>query len=455
MSGDTRQVTLKLSKAAHKQLEALLAQHLRLYNAALENRFTAWKTHKVNITKKEQSRQLTGIRADNPDWTGQDRRLAIGTLDRVDRAYKTWLKRIGAGLSKGRPRYKSVSRFRTLEIYSGVCNYLKVNESRTNGVIKIKGVPPLRFRMPSRPLPQGQPLMIRITKTPCRVTASLVYDIEVPEQPIGQPERPLGIDLGVANTVVTQHGVIPVTPPRAEQKYKKQVRKLQRRMQRQRDAALKEKRAWLEPVGAGKVRLTWSKLSGLRYQQTRQALKRVHERQRLSMKNWQHRITSQLVKDHDFIAVEDLQIQNMSRSASGTVEEPGRNVAQQRGLSRSILEQGWGGILSQLEYKAERAGVRFVRVQPQHTSQACSQCGLIDSKNRPSQPVFRCVDCGYTENADVNAAWNILRRGLATLGLAESLPACAADVREPNQTVGSGAHKMPSPNIQPSVSGFV
>ncbi len=442
MSGDTRQVTLRLSKAGHKLLDAVLRQHCMLYNAALEERFTAWKSHKASINFAHQGRQLTLVRQDDLAWAGQDRRLAIETLKRADKAYRNWFRRMTAGLKGGRPRFKSETRFRTLEIYSGVNKYLSINDAATKGTIAIKGLPPMRFRMPQKPLPPGQPLTIRITRTSCRVTASLIYDIETPEILAGQPARPTGIDLGVANTLTTQDAQLDATPPRSDKNTQKRIRRLQRRMARQRDRALKESRAEWRPTSGGRVRFWWLTRSR-RYQKTQAALQRVLERQRLAMRNWQHRITSELVKDYDFIAAEDLQIQNMTASASGTVEEPGRNVKQKRGLNRSILEQGWGGILSQLEYKAERAGVRFVRVPPQYTSRTCPECGSIRSENRPSQAVFRCVDCGYAAHADVNAAGNILRRGLDLSGLAEPLPTVAAGTgvrsRQITESVGNGA----------------
>ena len=442
MSGDTRQVTLRLSKAGHRQLDAVFRQHCTLYNAALEERFTAWKSHRASVNFAQQSRELTLVRQDDPAWAGQDRRLAIETLKRADKAFRRWFQRIQAGQRGGRPRFKSESRFRTLEIYAGVGKYLRVNETGTKGIITIKGLPALHFRMPRKLLPSGQPLTVRITRTPCRVTASLVYDVETPERTARQPACPVGIDLGVANTITTQLEPLDGTPPRSEKAVQRRIRRLQRRMARQRDRALKEGRAEWRPTGSGRVRLWWLTPSR-RYRDTQAALRRIQERQRLTQRNWQHRLTTQLVRGYDFIAAEDLQIQNMTASASGTAEEPGRNVAQKRGLNRSILEQGWGGILAQLEYRAERAGIRFVRVPPQNTSRTCRQCGSIEPENRKSQAVFRCVDCGYEHHADVNAAENILRRGLDISGLAEPLPAVAAGAgarsRQITESVGNGA----------------
>lgn len=126
-----------------------------------------------------------------------------------------------------------------------------------------------------------------------------------------------------------------------------------------------------------------------------------------------------------------LNIGNMTASASGTAESPGRNVAAKSGLNRGILEQGWGMMFAQLEYKAASAGIPFVRVNPARTSQTCADCGSVDPLSRKGTR-FRCWHCGHTADADVNAARNILRRGLDALGLAGSLPARAAGRFQPS-----------------------
>ena len=103
----------------------------------------------------------------------------------------------------------------------------------------------------------------------------------------------------------------------------------------------------------------------------------------------------------------------MSRSAAGTVEQPGRNVKQKSGLNRSILDQGWAEFRRQLEYKVLWQGGLFLAVPPQNTSRTCPRCGHVSGDNRKSQAVFACVACGFHENADLVGAINILRAGHA------------------------------------------
>ena len=109
--------------------------------------------------------------------------------------------------------------------------------------------------------------------------------------------------------------------------------------------------------------------------------------------------------------MEELQIRNMSASAKGTVEKPGRMVKAKSGLNKSILDQGWYEFRRQLDYKLSWRGGMLVEVNPRHTSQRCSCCGHTAKENRVSQDVFRCQACGHEENADINAAKNILTVG--------------------------------------------
>lgn len=115
------------------------------------------------------------------------------------------------------------------------------------------------------------------------------------------------------------------------------------------------------------------------------------------------------------VVIEDLQGSNMSRSAAGSVEQPGRKVRQKSGLDRSILDQGWAEFRRQLEYKMLWARGLFLAVPPQNTSRTCPWCGHVSGDNRRSQAEFACVACGFTENADLVGAINILRAGHARL----------------------------------------
>jgi len=124
-----------------------------------------------------------------------------------------------------------------------------------------------------------------------------------------------------------------------------------------------------------------------------------------------HKLSTEISENQARVYVEGLQIKNMSASAKGTIEEPGRNVKSKSGLNKSILDQGWYEFRRQLNYKLYWRGGMLLEVYPRHTSQQCSSCGYTAKENRVSQDVFKCQVCGHEEHADINAAKNILTVG--------------------------------------------
>ena len=105
----------------------------------------------------------------------------------------------------------------------------------------------------------------------------------------------------------------------------------------------------------------------------------------------------------------------MTKSAKGSLLNPGKNVKAKSGLNRSILSEGWGQFFKMLEYKQKKRGHIFLQINPKNTSRTCPKCGHVSKDNRRTQAHFCCTNCGYTANADENAAGNILRAGLARL----------------------------------------
>lgn len=132
-----------------------------------------------------------------------------------------------------------------------------------------------------------------------------------------------------------------------------------------------------------------------------------------------HKASTHLSKNHAMIVVEALKISNMSKSAKGTIDSPGTKVKAKSGLNKSILDQGFGEFRRQLDYKLRWSGGEFIAVNPQYTSQRCSCCTYVNKNNRVSQEIFLCQQCGYKDNADFNAAKNVLAAGHAVLACGE------------------------------------
>lgn len=126
-----------------------------------------------------------------------------------------------------------------------------------------------------------------------------------------------------------------------------------------------------------------------------------------------------LSKNHAGIVVEDLKIRNMSQSSKGTIQSPSKNIKAKSGLSKSLLDQGFGEFVRQLEYKLNWREGYLIKVNSRYTSQRCYQCGHVEKENRKSQSEFCCVKCGHHDDADMNAAKNILAAGHAVIACGE------------------------------------
>jgi putative transposase len=130
-------------------------------------------------------------------------------------------------------------------------------------------------------------------------------------------------------------------------------------------------------------------------------VQKIHAAIANARKDFLHKTSTTISQNHALVCIDDLQVKNMSRSAKGNREQPGKKVAQKSGLNRSILDQGWGEFRRQLEYKAQWNGGIMLAVPPHNTSRTCPCCGYVSEENRQTQAKFQCVDCGYENHADV------------------------------------------------------
>ncbi|BEB14073.1 IS element transposase (plasmid) [Escherichia coli] len=199
----------------------------------------------------------------------------------------------------------------------------------------------------------------------------------------------VGLDAGVAKLATLSDGTVFETV-NSFQKNQKKLARLQRQLSR-------------------KVKFSNN------WQKQKRKIQQLHSRIANIRRDYLHKVTTTVSKNHAMIVIEDLKVSNMSKSAAGTVSQPGRNVRAKSGLNRSILDQGWYEMRRQLEYKQLWRGGQVLAVPPAYTSQRCACCGHTAKENRLSQSKFVCQVCGYTANADVNGARNILAAGHAVL----------------------------------------
>jgi putative transposase len=192
----------------------------------------------------------------------------------------------------------------------------------------------------------------------------------------------IGIDLGI-NRFVTMNDGSYIAPLGSFKKHQHRLRHNQRELSRK----VKFSQNWKKEKA--KVQKTHIGITNAR-------------------KDFLHKITTTISKNHALVCIEDLQVSNMSKSASGTKEKPGKNVRQKSGLNRSILDQGWAMFRSQLAYKLEWNGGMLLEVAPQYSSQECPACHHIAKASRKTQAQFECVSCNYKNHADFVGAINVL-----------------------------------------------
>ena len=203
----------------------------------------------------------------------------------------------------------------------------------------------------------------------------------------------IGIDVGIKHFAALSNDQF-VEPKNAFKKHEKQLSKEQRKLAKKK-----------------KLSSNWKK--------QKEKVGRIHCRIANIRRDFLHKTSTHLCKSHAIIVVEELKVTNMSRSARGSEDFPGKQVKAKSGLNKAILDQGWGEFRRQLAYKQDWFGGCFLTVNPQYTSQRCYACGHIDKNNRLNQSVFVCLSCGHQDHADSNAAKNIVTAGLAGLACGE------------------------------------
>ena len=237
------------------------------------------------------------------------------------------------------------------------------------------------------------------------------------ESEVSTPVHPsasmIGLDAGVAKLATLSDGTV-FEPVNSFQKNQKTLARLQRQLSR-------------------KVKFSNN------WQKQKRKIQRLHSRIANIRRDYLHKVTTTVSKNHAMIVIEDLKVSNMSKSAAGTVSQPGRNVRAKSGLNRSILDQGWYEMRRQLEYKQLWRGGQVLAVPPAYTSQRCACCGHTAKENRLSQSKFRCQVCGYTANADVNGARNILAAGHAVLACGEMVQSGRSLKQEPTEMIQATA----------------
>jgi putative transposase len=164
------------------------------------------------------------------------------------------------------------------------------------------------------------------------------------------------------------------------------------------------------------------------WKKVRAKITQCHEKIANARNDYLHKVSTEICENQAVIVVEDLKVKNMSKSAKGSIDKPGKMVAQKSGLNKAILDQGWSMFFQMLDYKQGWNGGTVLKVPPHHTSQECPACHHISAQNRLTQAEFVCVACGFTANADDVGAINVLTRGHVALANNQAIRGLACEV---------------------------
>ncbi len=351
-------------------LENTLDLCRELYNAALQERRDAYDLNRVSISCFDQQKQLSEIKKIRDDLKSVHSQVLQDVLKRCEKTYDAYFSRLKKGKKVGKPRFKGQNRFNSF------C-YPQSGFSLTDNKLTLSKIGKIKIKL-SRPV-------VGKVKT-CAIKREInkwfvVFSVETFAEILPNTEKQVGIDVGIESLATLSDGT-KIENSRFYVSAQKKLRVAQRRVSRRK----KFSNRWLK---------------------AQKLVSRIHSKIRNRRNDFQHKLSTQLVKDFDLIAIEKLNIKGMAKGI----------------FSKQINDVAWSGFFLKLKYKAENAGKSVIEVNPNFTSQDCSGCGDRVEKDL-SQRTHHCLKCGLFLDRDHNAAINILRLGQATetLPLGESKP---------------------------------
>ena len=355
------------------QQESILLRHCSdaryVWNLCVEQE-NEWRPGRGKMPGfAERCRQLTEARTENP-WLAEG---SVIVQQQAIRDHQQAMANFFAGNCQ-RPAWRKAGHdegFRIVAVQPGDVRRL----NRNHAAVKVPKAGWVRFRW-SRPVPDGaRSFPVTRDRAGRWHIAFAVIPGPVPGPGTGTV---VGVDRGVAVSAALSSGEMLHCPGLTGQEARR-LRSTERKTAK-------------------------AKRGSVRRRKAKAAVARLKAREADRRKDWAEQASTGLARRFDVIRVEDLNIQHMTRSAKGTKDVPGRNIAQKAGLNRGISKAGWGLLVRRLQDKAPG---RVQKVPPAFTSQRCSACGHTAKESRESQAAFRCVACGFACNADVNAAKNI------------------------------------------------
>lgn len=359
-----------------EQVLRLFAGHCRfVWNKALDLQMNRLN-HKVPVLNYHELTCLLKLWKHSEEWgflKEAHSQIEQQVLKDLDRALWDGLKK-----NKGMPKFKKRGMHDSFRFPQG----FKIQGNQ----VYLPKIGWIRF-IKSRDI-VGTPKSITVSQYCGHWYVSILAEQEV-EQPIHPSSEAVGIDMGIVRFTTLSDASF-IEPLNSFKKLEGKLAHAQRK--------LSKKKTFSQNWHKQKARVS-----------------KIQCRIAYARQDFLHKASTAISKSHAVIVLEDLKVSNMSRSASGTIDEPGRNVRAKSGLNKAILDQGWAEFRRQLEYKEAWLGGMVIAVPPRNTSRTCPVCGHISADNRKTQASFKCINCGFEANADHVAACNILAAGLAVI----------------------------------------
>jgi len=361
----TYKFKLKLTNNQKNRIDNWINTCRAVYNLALETKSTTYKSHRISLSCFDLIKQLFELRNEF-DWIKD---VPYGSLqdviERLDKAYISFFK------GRGFPKFIDKARYNSITF--------KLIKIDTHNRVKLPKIGSIKY-FNSQEI-KGELRRATITRENNNYYISILTKQKTSDLPyLCDSQTKIGLDMGITNFLVTSDGEY-INNPRFLEKSLKQLRVEQRSLERKTQGSSN-------------------------YYKQNKVVSKLYNKTKNQRKDFLDKFSTKLVLENDLLAIEELGVEGMRKD---------------KNVSRLISDVGWGMFFEKLKYKTDWYGGCIEGVNPAFTSQTCNICGYIDKKNRLTQSKFKCIKCGYEENADLNASKNILDRALSNLRERETL----------------------------------
>ncbi len=355
------------SKAIVIKLDNTLDLCRELYNAGLQHRIGAWKERRISISYQDQQNVLPEIKEVREDLSNVYSQVLQDALKRLDKTFKAFFSRVKKGEKAGFPRFKGKNRYDSFTF------------PQANGCFRLEGNNLFLSKIGKVKIHLSQNILGKVKTCTIKKEVSgwfVIFTVETEKELLPKTHKSVGIDAGIENFLTLSNGE-QIPNFKYFEASQKELRRKQRSVSRKKKGSASRKKAVIQ-------------------------LRKTHQKIKNQRNDFAHKLSTRLVTDFDVIAIEDLNIKGMSRGI----------------LSKQIYDVSWGNFYQKLEYKAENAGKKLIKVNPNGTSQTCI-CGARVEKTL-AQRHHHCSECGLSIHRDIVSAKVILQIGLGQSPLAQT-----------------------------------